>query len=132
MLWGLTYTCTEQITKSVDIKSYLAVSCFISTAIYITLGCYDGSIRKDYIESNYYEVWPYMLTGIICSFIACYSSVAAVKYGGAAFASIIEISYPVWVILFTAMLTGKNTVNLQTVIGGLVIFLGTVLVLKSH
>jgi drug/metabolite transporter (DMT)-like permease len=130
--WGITYTCTEQITKAIDIKTYLLISCGVSTLLYGIWGWVDGSIVKDITSSNFQSVMPYLIIGILASDIACYSSVAAVKSGGASFAAIIEISYPLWVIVFTSILSGKSTVNMQTIIGGLIIFAGSLLVVKSH
>lgn len=132
ILWGLTYTCTEVITKSVGINTYLTLSCLISTILYAAIGTYTGEIKRDLSGNNLYDVWPFLLTGFICSFVACYASVSAVKMGGASFASIVEISYPLWVILFTSLLNGRSQVNIQTVIGGIIIFVGTVFVVKSH
>lgn len=132
ILWGITYTCTERVCKFVDMRSYLCVSCTVSMLIYGLWSLSSGCLRKDLVDGNFAQVWPFVLGGIVCSFAACYSSVAAVRSGGAAFASIIEISYPLWVILFTTLLNGENNISWRTVVGGFIIFLGTLFVIKSH
>ena len=131
ILWGITYTGTEQIVKHVDMKTYLAFSCVVSAAIYLIWGYFDGCIKKDLIGDGLYIAGPWIALGTICSFLACYSSVAAVKYGGASYASIIEISYPVWVVIFTSMVTGKNQITPSTILGGILIFCGTLVVMRS-
>lgn len=132
VLWGITYASTEQIVKTVDMKTYLAISCIVSATIYLIWGYFDGCIKKDLAGEQIYIASPWITLSCLCSFFACYCSVAAVKYGGASYASIIEISYPVWVIVFTSMITGKNQVTLSTILGGVLIFLGTLVVMRSN
>ena len=46
-------------------------------------------------------------------------------------ASIVEITYPLFVAIFSLILYGENSLNLGLGIGGLLIFMGIIVVFKS-
>jgi len=131
ILWGFSYTCSEQIVKHVDSKTYLCISCMFSFVCFGLWGFLTKEIQQDVSSGKIYIALPWIIGCCIASFIANYCSVAAVKYGGASYASIIEISYPFWVVIFVSIINGKNEITLKTMIGGVIIFLGTLLVIKS-
>lgn len=127
---GVCYTSTNQITKVVDPKTYLIFSCLISGFMFLGWSMYENSIEND--SAKIISVLHWILISTFSSFFACYFSVMAVKSGGAVNAALIEISYPFWVIVFTSLLAGKININPLSVIGGLVIFIGTALVLRGN
>lgn len=129
MTWGCLYASTEQVTKFVNPKTYLTISCFFSAIIFTILGCLDGSLQKDLYDNNLNKCYWFIFLSSLCSFIASLCSVIAVKYGGATYASIVEISYPFWVVIFLFLITGKNNLNWNVFIGGTLIFIGTIIVL---
>ncbi len=131
ILWGICYSSTEQIVKHVDIKSYLTASCLLSGLGFLIWGLVDGTLIKD-LSNDTSNSWWWIILSSLTSFLACYCSVSAVKYGGASLASIIEISYPLWVVVFTSIINGKNNVSQSFVIGGLLIFCGTFIVVRGQ
>lgn len=128
ILWGLCYTSTGFLTKTVDVKVYLFFSCLLSTCAFLIWGLADGSFLKPQDFANNYH---WIALSSLCSFFACFFSVNAVKYCGASTAAMIEISYPLWVILFTFMLRGESNLNFNTILGGLLILAGTYIVIKG-
>jgi len=129
IFWGLTYASTEQVTRFVDPKTYLTFSCVVGAILYSLWGYFDGTLSKDLNTGGLQKGIGFALLASLAAFIASYCSVAAVKLGGASYASIVEISYPVWVVAFLWLMTGANTLSWNMVIGGLVIFAGTTIVL---
>jgi len=129
ILWGLTYASTEQVVKFMDVKTYLTYSCLVGAFLYLTWGGYDGTLLKDYREHNLWKGIGFATLSSLCAFAASYCSVAAVKSGGATYASIVEISYPIWVVIFIYLLTGVNTLSWNVLGGGLLIFIGTIVVM---
>lgn len=130
ILWGLCYSSTEQIVKYIDMKSYLILSCLFSCIGFSIWGYLDGTTSKD-LNPNVTIPWVWIFISSITSFFACYCSVAAVKCGGASLASVIEISYPIWVVIFVSIINGKSSLNLNMLIGGILIFLGTAVVIRG-
>lgn len=132
VLWGVTYTCSSYITKHIDVKTSLAIQCLLQTIIALIWVSLDGCLIKDLVKGNFLPIWPVFLLATISSFVACYCSIASVKYGGAEFASMIEISYPIFVIIFASLAKGRIDVSWNTIIGGIIIAIGTVFVIRSH
>lgn len=132
ILWGVYYACNEQIQKHIDLKTYLCISFLVNLTGYAIWALSSGVLQDDLSSPRIYKAMPWIIICCMASFIGNYCSVAAVKYGGAAYASIIEISYPVWVVIFVSIINGKNEITLKTMIGGIIIFLGTLLVIKTE
>ncbi len=130
ILWGSYYASVEQIVKHIDIKTNLIIHYAISLFGFSVWSYFDGSFKEDLTKIQ--TIMPWMLISSVSTFIAAYCSVAAVKSGGASLASIIEISYPVWVVLFTSIISKKNNFTPNIIFGGLLIFIGTLLVVKSN
>jgi drug/metabolite transporter (DMT)-like permease len=129
IMWGCAYACTEQIVKYIDVKTYMTISCFFSFVIFLSFGVGDGSLVKD-ASSSRIPIF-FIVAGCVSSLLATYFSVNAVKYSNATQASILEISYPIFVIIFTFMITGKHHLTLNTLFGGLLIGAGTLIVLRK-
>lgn len=132
VLWGLTYASTEQVVKYMDVKTYLSYSCLVGAFLYLVWGSYDGTLMKDYQQNNLMKGFGFATLSAICAFGASYCSVAAVKSGGATYASIVEISYPIWVVIFIYLLTGVNALSWNVLGGGLLIFIGTIVVIARN
>ena len=128
ILWGICYTGTERIVKNIDIRAYLAISCGISTIIFSTWA-YLSNVSIS-IDSTI-KVTPWMLLSMLTSCLASYYSVTAVKESGASYASCIEVSYPVWVILFAYLLGSPHTMSFNAYIGAALVVVGTVVMLRN-
>lgn len=132
ILWGICYTSTGNLVNHIDIKTYLFFSCLLSTIGFLVWGMLDGSIYTDlYTSTSLMKVSHWVFISSFTSFLACFFSVSAVKYCGATTAAMIEISYPVWVIIFTYMIGNKETITWNSIIGGIIIFIGTIIVIKG-
>ena len=129
IFWGMTYAATQMVTRFVDPKTYLIFSCLLSASLYSLWGYLDGSLYKDLSEGNLNKTINFALLASLAAFIASFCSVMAVKLNGATMASVVEISYPVFVIVFLYFITGINNFNWIVTLGGLTIFAGTAIVL---
>lgn len=129
ILWGLCYASTEQIVKYINIKTYLAISCFFCFWGYAILSYLEPS--QENFKDNLLKASPWIIISIFASFFGSYCSTYAIKHGGASLSAIIEISYPVWVVLFSSAFSGQNNFNINILYGGIMIFIGTVLVIRS-
>ena len=129
ILWGLCYASTEQIVKHINIKTYLAISsflCFIGFSIFAYL-----EPPQENFKENFQKAIPWIVISVFASFLGSFCSTYAIKHGGASLSAVIEISYPVWVVLFASVFSGQNNFSLNLLVGGFMIFLGTVFVIRS-
>ena len=129
VLWGLCYASTEQIVKNINLKTYLAISSFVS-CIGFTILAYFEPLPQDFKE-KFLTSLPWIFVSTAASFAGSYCSVYAIKHGGASLSAVIEISYPVWVIIFTSVFSWQNNFNMNIFLGGSLIFLGTYLVVRT-
>jgi uncharacterized membrane protein len=56
----------------------------------------------------------------------------SIKEGNAVIAGFVEISYPVFIILFSLLLGWITHVDLKTIIGGLIVFAGVMVLKHGH
>ncbi|MEI8270874.1 MAG: DMT family transporter [bacterium] len=129
VLWGLCYASTEQIVKHINVKTYLAISSFICCIGFCIFAYFEPS-QKDFNE-KFLKALPWIAISIVSSFLGSFCSTYAIKHGGASLSAVIEISYPVWVVLFTSIFSWQNNFSTNLFLGGSLIFLGTVLVIRS-
>ncbi len=126
VLWGLTYACTENTVKSLDTKTYLAISSLFSLVMFLSFGAWDGTLIKDVTSSKI--PYFYIIIGCVSALVASYFSVVAVKTTNATNAAILEMSYPLFTIIFTYLLTRTSHLNISTLLGGILIGCGTLVV----
>jgi uncharacterized membrane protein len=96
--------------------------------LYAGWGLLDGTLQKDLTEFKWTN---FIILSSISGFLASYCSVTAVKLGGPVNPAIVEVSYPIFAALFCYILFGQNTINFNVIIGGCLIALGTVFVIRS-
>jgi drug/metabolite transporter (DMT)-like permease len=133
ILWGIQYATLGQLTKTVPIPlltlSYTAALTLVYVGVFavvrINLGL--GQLQ------TYCTYRNLLLFGLVV-LVGCGSTLlifAAIATGTATQASIIEITYPVFVALFAALLYGEATLTPQLLSGGLLILAGVALVLRG-
>ena len=71
-----------------------------------------------------------LLASIALAITANFLILTSVKLLGAAPASVIEISYPFFVVLFTVLLYGAR-MSVQFIAGAALVFLGSALIMKA-
>ncbi|MCU0533722.1 MAG: EamA family transporter [Hydrococcus sp. Prado102] len=68
---------------------------------------------------------------VLAGCVSTFFTFNAIALGTATKVSLVEISYPFFVALFAMLLYREHSFNGQTLLGGLVIFLGIAMVLRS-
>lgn len=126
ILFGLLYASTEQIVKFIDIKTYLIIYCLFSLVFLTTIGLIDNSLIKDATNSEI--PFFYILVSCISGLVASFLSIYAMKQTNAVNVAILEITYPIYTLLFVYLITGKNHLTLNILFGGLLIGAGTLIV----
>ncbi|CEK11873.1 DMT family transporter [Legionella hackeliae] len=128
LLWGLNYSLAEKVLRSISPLTLLALE-MLAGALVFSLLAYFTTFKKDLalLLSDSYVLWLTILEVIIvlaASFFIVYS----IHFKNATLAGIIELIYPLFIILFTWLLFGENHVDMSVIIGGIMIFIGVLMI----
>ena len=129
ILWGLTYAIDEKILGKISPTLFLFATAL--TTLVVTLPSilrnkseHLASISK--LETNMALI---IVFNLILSSIAGFLILHSIKNTNASLASIIEISYPFFVIFFTWILY-KQTPNIALLLGGTLILAGVIIITR--
>lgn len=124
LFWGLSYVFNEEIYKHMSVFTALSImsfAIFIATAFmaYVT-----DNLKPDLVAlaTSKRLVW-YLVGGIMALLIAELFIGFSITAKNATLAGLIEISYPIFIALFSFILF-RSVVNLPTMLGGMIIFVG--------
>jgi drug/metabolite transporter (DMT)-like permease len=125
VLWGLTYAINEQLYKKISIITSLGITSLL-TAIIMFLVAYQGGFlsREPVLIAESKQILRLMAAEKIVLILAEIFIGLSITGKNASLAGIIEISYPVFIVLFSYLLFKESQVNLSTVAGGILIFGG--------
>ena len=124
VFWGLTYVFNEQVYKKISVLSSLAVASFFIFIITGIIAYFSGNLKSDlYQISQSKQLLWYVIGGIVVLLVAEVFIGFSITAKSATLAGLIEISYPVFIALFSYLLY-KNHVSTSTIIGGIIIFTG--------
>lgn len=133
ILWGLQYATIEQLSKTIPTP---LLTLAYTIALALTYLCVFVYFRFELGLDQFRNYWTgrnLLLFGLVV-LVGCASTIlifAAIAKGTATKASIIEITYPLFVALFAILLYQEDTLNRQTLIGGLIILFGVIIVLRN-
>lgn len=125
IFWGMSYVLSEQIYKHVSVISSLSIMLLVSGLVVGLVGLFSGTLPKDFntiLESN--KVLGLVAAGTFFLIIAELCIGFSIVNKNATIAGLIEISYPVFIALFSYLLFKENQINVATAIGGAVVFIG--------
>jgi drug/metabolite transporter (DMT)-like permease len=111
-LWGLTYCLDERLLAGQSIYRLYYLHTLGGLAVTAPL------------------LWLIVVTMLVAT-IAALSILKSIQLLGAQRAAVFEISYPLFVVLFGALLFGQS-VSPRVLIGGLLIFAGAFVIMKSE
>ncbi|MBV9385562.1 MAG: EamA family transporter [Chroococcidiopsidaceae cyanobacterium CP_BM_ER_R8_30] len=133
ILWGLQYATIEQLSKTIPTPLLtLAYTIALALTYLFVFVCFRFELSLAQLR-NYWTIRNLLLFGLVV-LVGCASTIlifAAIAKGTATKASIIEITYPIFVALFAILLYQEDTLNWQTLIGGLIILFGVIIVLRG-
>jgi len=133
ILWGLQYATIEQLSKTIPTPlltlAYTVALAFTYLCVFVW---FRVELGLDQFR-NYCTGRNLLLFGLVvlvgsASTILIFTAIAK---STATKASIIEITYPLFVALFALLLYQEDTLNWQTLIGGLIMLFGVIVVLRS-
>jgi drug/metabolite transporter (DMT)-like permease len=130
--WGMQYVALETLFRRVD---FAAAFCFLSLVNGILVA---GIMFLIYPHQNWHQLWQsWPIFGLVVFYLLCGSgaylfNAYAINAKDATLASLLEISYPVFIILFTAIFLQKVHLDAQGFVGAAFIVTGSLLVVLSR
>ncbi len=126
-LWGLSYTFMEQSLKTMSSAMYLFLSSLVYLLVFLPAFISERKVLAELSASPRNCVW--ILLSIATGLAANVLILFTIKLLGASKAAALEISYPFFTSLFMIVLF-KEKFSLQLVFGGILIFLGTFVIVN--
>lgn len=129
LTWGLMYVISEQIYKEISVFTSLALSMTISGIIVGLAAFALGVFGKDMsaIFSSPRLFWLVVLETVALVAAELFIGFSIVGKN-ATLAGLIEISYPLFIALFSYLLFRESSLTFATAIGGALIFSGVVVI----
>ncbi|MFZ2886705.1 MAG: EamA family transporter [Minisyncoccia bacterium] len=125
VFWGMSYVISEHIYKHISVLSGIAAILFVSGLILGLVSLFTGALSKDAaIILSSSRVAGLLVAGIVLLTIAELCIGFSIAHKNATIAGLIEISYPIFIALFSYLLFSENNLNFATVMGAILIFSG--------
>ncbi len=131
-LYGLSYVLIERLTTQVNLTTYYLAS----LPIWLCFALGHGYMKNENFSFVFLKENPSVIGLIIIASLA--GSLAwlfttySLKNISANYAAFGEISYPLFTILFTYLIFGARHFELTTIIGGLLIMLGSSIMIHGQ
>ena len=128
ILWGLNYSLAEKILQYISVYTLLSLEMFFGAILFFTLSFFTHLKTDLTILTNNTNLFWMTIFEIITVIIANYFIVISVQSKNATVAGIIELIYPLFIILFTWLLFREYHVNLSVILGGIFILIGVLII----
>ncbi len=125
LFWGLTYVLDEKIYEKVSVITSLAITSFFAFIVLFIVSYFTGNLKTDVqqIITNK-GLFILVIAGTVTLIIAELFIGFSISSKNATLAGLIEISYPIFIAITAYVLYKENQLNLSTIIGGVLVFLG--------
>ena len=125
MLWGITYVLGEQIYKKASVSTTLAFMCGVTAVFMLLFSMFRGELKKDIAVFASDSRSLMLLIAVTVIFILAELCIGfSITAKNATLAGLIEISYPIFIALFSYLIFKDNQVTAGSVAGALLIFSG--------
>jgi len=126
--WGLVYTIDQKILGLMSPLAWLAISSLIAAIITLPVLFLHQEEIKAVFQSGRNNVLLMIGTQFLIV-LATLFIFSAIKHLGAVTANIFEITYPLFVVIFSLLMFGGR-ISLSFGVGALFIFLGSLIIIK--
>lgn len=130
VLWGFGYALSERVVKDdLPTSFFVLTQGIIGVILYLAICLYFGTIKTgvEALQANP-KIWLNLGLVAFSTTLGIFFIYMAIVGKNASMANMIEITYPVFTILFAWLLFRDVQVNWTTALGGLLIFSGVGLI----
>ncbi|MFY7697844.1 MAG: EamA family transporter [Legionella sp.] len=128
LFWGINYTLTEKILSNIAPVTLLALEALVS-ALTFSIMAYFSSWPNDrmVLINNPKILWLTIIETIVV-LAASFCIVFSISSKNATVTSVIELIYPLFIVFFTWLFFGENHLSVPVVVGGILIFVGVLVI----
>ena len=126
--WGLVYAIDQKILSDVPPITLLFTDSIIAAVVMLPFIFFSNGSIKDVLVSGKTN-WTLIIISVVLATLASFLIFSGIKNLNASTASIIEIAYPFFVVLFSYILF-RSTPNIYFFIGGTLVFIGSIIIIK--
>jgi drug/metabolite transporter (DMT)-like permease len=132
MFWGLSYVFSAETYKHISVFTAVAISSFVTGTVALVAAFWMGTLGVDIKTLTAYSpASMYFLGAIVAGLLGEFLIAFAIAGKNATLAGMIEVSYPIFIALFSYIFF-KEVISFQTYMGGLLIFLGIFVIYYTH
>lgn len=126
MLWGLNYVLFEKVMNKVNILSIMFIDYLFCSVIIGIFYFIFGNYKNDLTSLG--EIKWILLANVLVHALAGIFIALSIKNSNAVIAGLIEISYPLFILIFSYFLLNQNSFEWKTILGGILILSGVIII----
>ena len=131
VLWGLTYCLDERVLAGLSVSKLYFLHCLCGAAVAAVVLLAQGSSPLGLFAFDTAKAsLPLVGVTLVTATSAAFAILASIQLLGANKSAVLEISYPLFVALFSVWLF-KGQLQLPVVIGGAFIFIGSAIIVMA-
>lgn len=131
VLWGLTYCLDERVLEGLSVAKLYFLHCLCGASIAAVVLLAQGSSPLGLFTFDTAKAsLPLVAVTMVTATSAAFAILASIQLLGANKSAVLEISYPLFVALFSVWLF-KGQLQTPVVIGGAFIFIGSVIIVLT-
>jgi drug/metabolite transporter (DMT)-like permease len=131
VLWGLTYCLDERVLSSLSVFKLYFLHCLCGMLVAGTILLLQGASPADLVSIDTAKAsLPLVGLTLITATAAALSILGSIQLLGANKSAVLEISYPLFVALFSVLLF-QGQLQLPVVLGGIFIFIGSAIIVLA-
>jgi len=131
VLWGLTYCLDERVLASLSVFKLYFLHCLcgvlVSATILLAQGHSPGSLMR--FDTSAASL-PLVGLTLVTATAAALCILGSIQLLGADTSAVLEISYPLFVALFSVLLF-QGQLQFQVIVGGMFIFIGAAIIVLA-
>lgn len=125
ILWGVDYALTERALQSIRFSMLLSIELFFGFLTMLGIAIFSGSYKADLAGLFSSNKTMVLVVAIVIAFnLANTFIVLSIGDKSATLSGLIEISYPLFIALFSWLFFRENSLSIGTVLGGLCVLGG--------
>ncbi len=129
VFWGITYVINEQVYKKISIITSLGITSLFTAIVLLLVAYGSGLLKTDILTiTGSKRLIGLILAEIIFLTLAELFIGLSITNKNAALAGLVEISYPIFIVIFAYLLFRENQISVSTVTGGVLIFIGVFII----
>ena len=133
ILWGVDYALTEKALQSIRFPMLLSIELFFGFLSMLAIAISSGSYKTDLAGLFSSNKTMTLVVAIVVAFnIANMFIVLSIGDKNATLSGLIEISYPLFIALFSWLFFRENNLNAGAILGGLFVLTGVSLIYFSN